>query len=217
MISNCLFKTSITIAAFAACGFLQAQAVELADPVGDTVAADCCPILDISGVRVEHDDAAISFTITLNADIMDTSWGYYLIGIDANDGGDTRGNGGFHPIRMSTGMDHFVTASWDYVANRFAAKLRTFDKEAGDWSNGGSLPVSVVNNKSLSVRLPRNVLGSSDERSFKFDVYSSNVHEGIANSALDAIGLNTSTLPPESSWAKDYNTGINYVTYEIKD
>ena len=217
MISDCLCKTSIAIAAFAAGGFLQAQAVELADPVGDTVAADCCPILDITSVRVEHDDAAVTFTITLNADIVETSWGYYLIGIDATKGGDTRGNGGFHPIRMSTGMDLFVSASWDYVAHRFAAKLRTYDRETGDWSDGGSLPVSMVNNRSLSVRLPRDVLGLSDDRSIKFDVYTSNVHEGIANSALDAVGLDTSTLSPQSSWAKDYNSGINYVTYEVTD
>ena len=217
MILKGFFKTSFAMAALAAGGILNAQAVELADPAGDTVAADCCPILDIRGVQVEHDDTAIAFTITLDADIMDTSWGYYLIGIDASDGGDTRGNGGFHPIRMSTGMDHFVSASWDYAANRFAAKLRTYDQVKGDWSNGGSLPVSVVNDQSLSIRLPRDVLGLSDGGSLRFDVYSSNVDEGIAHSALDAVGLETSTLPPDSSWAKDYNTGINYVTYEIKD
>lgn len=176
------------------------------DATGDTFTGAGGGILDIVSVEVSNDATDLSFTFTLNGDVVATDWGKYMVGIDSGAGGDIGGNGWGRPITMNpAGMDYWI-GTWVDSGN--GAEL--YDWDGAAWGGpteatynappNNDISISKIAN-TVTVTVPLANLGLSNGDTFNFDVFSGggNPNDG----AVDALSSNSQTI---SDWTNSFNS-----------
>ena len=189
----------------------RASAAVYTDRTGDEFSNNAH--LDISSVEVTNDADNLRVTISLAGSPITTDWGNYMMGIDSVAGGDTRvnGNGWGRPIRMSSGMDHWV-GSW---VNNNGGGAEVYHFGGTDWvkdraSYDNNLSKPTITATSTTLTIPLAVLGLENGESFDFDVYSAG--GGGNDSANDASSnVDQST----TNWPGPYDSGTNVSRYTV--
>ena len=135
-----------------------------------------------------------------------------MIGIDSAPAGDTASNGWSRPIRMSSGMDHWI-GSWA----DFGTGQEVYEYTGAAWNRTAAtsgvpalLPLPVVTDDSVSLTVPLSLLGLAPGDEFSFDVYSSG--GGGNDSANDASSNPNLSI---SDWPGPYDSGALVSTYTV--
>jgi hypothetical protein len=155
-------------------------------PAGATVYIDATGetavgpgILDITQVEVTNTATDISFSFTLNDDILATDWGKYMVIMDTAPGGDVAGNGWGRPISMTSGADYWF-GSWVDSGNG----VELYDY-SGAWNQSGT-PSIATTQFTVTLSAPLADLGLSIGDTFEFDAFTSG--GGGGDGAVDSLG-----------------------------
>jgi hypothetical protein len=178
--------------------------------------------LDIVSMEVVNSLTDITFTLTLNGDIVATDWGNFAIGIaNGNTPGSTTGNGWARPINLNAGggngMTHWI-GSWVNAGG--GSQLWTYDGLGvgggtdANWSGPAALadfslfagPQSTI---TYTMTLASLGIGVGD--TIFFDAYSTG--GGGADSAVDSLSNpNTSITAWDQVYTSDSTTGLSSYT-----
>jgi hypothetical protein len=121
----------------------------------------------------------ISFSFTLDGDILATDWGKYMVIMDTAPGGDVAGNGWGRPISMTSGADYWF-GSWVDSGNG----VELYDY-SGAWNKSGT-PSIATTQFTVTLSAPLADLGLSIGDTFEFDAFTSG--GGGGDGAVDSLG-----------------------------
>jgi hypothetical protein len=224
-----LLLTLVTAALAVSSSFAaQGTTSPYSDPAGDISpnVGNGSGTLDILGMEVTNNASDITFTLTLNGNIVTADWGKFMIGIATGGPGSATGNGWARPINLNSpigGMDYWIGSWVDGVGG---AELWSYGGGTNGGGTGGAWN-QLTNNSPVfsklagatsttSYTLTLASLGLAPNDVFYFDAYSSG--GGGGDSAIDALANPNVSV---TNWAGPYTSsttgtgGVGLNSYQV--
>jgi hypothetical protein len=183
------------------------------DTIGDVPAVVGPPgnqILDIVSLEATNTLTDISFTFTLNGDVIATDWGKYIVAIHSGPGGDPVGNGWARPISMPTGMNVWLGSWLDSGTG-----LENRQYLGGSWQLVGATylgtPGLSVSATTTTVTLTTTLasLGLAPGNTIQFDAFTTG--GGGSDTAMDSLA---NPNPTVANWSDPYTADL-LVSYTV--